>query len=530
MLFSQNTLKGTKKVSRGAAPAALALFAIGCVGAAFWSNEAGLATVEPEYLLQPSTAAELVEIAQMAKTEGKRIRMTGSGYSSSEIAITEDVMMIPESLNQPLSVDQSRLYADYQGDPRIVRVQSGIQIGALNEYLDDLDLGLTNLGGYDGQTIVGVAMTATHGSGLDFGPMADQIISMQVVGENGEMFQVEPTDGITDPASFPATLEENSDIPVTLIQDDDTFHAMRVSIGSMGIVYAVTLMADNKFWLEEVKSLTTWSEFSAPGGYLERFLNGMPVYDDQAEPDHMEFQFSPYPTDEGEYTVLLTERYRSYEPLPEEPVSKRGQLGYSFSSFLLAAFDDAAIAVLNLVPELSEGILQQALETQVDEGYTNVSYKVYNIGPANEVDATAIEPAMALEDTIPAVERIFEIADDLKQEGIYHTGPIAVRFIKATDAMLAMQSGRDTASIEIITFVKANGREILDEAYTSTLMSEFDARPHWGLDANRTLRSKADLEATYPDFDIWYEKYQEFNQGTFDGWVTDRLGISVYPR
>lgn len=38
-----------------------------------------------------------------------------------------------------------------------------------------------------------------------------------------------PTTGITDPAHFPGALEEDSALPVALIQDDDTFNAMVVN-------------------------------------------------------------------------------------------------------------------------------------------------------------------------------------------------------------------------------------------------------------------------------------------------------------
>jgi L-gulono-1,4-lactone dehydrogenase len=38
------------------------------------------------------------------------------------------------------------------------------------------------------------------------------------------------------------------------------------------------------------------------------------------------------------------------------------------------------------------------------------------------------------------------------------------------------------------------------------------------------------LRALYPRYDAWKAIYLRFNAGTFDGKVTDRLGISVRPR
>src|SRR5262249_35078356 len=223
--------------------AALALFAVAAMGATCgtfsWHNFSNTHTVSPQYMAEPKSIDDLVKAVKLAGDNGKRIRMVGSGHSHSDVAVTEDVLLVPTGLTAPLALARGRL-KDHNAFG-LVRVQSGITIRALNTYLDTQSLALQNMGGYDAQTIVGAAMTGTHGSGLGYGPMASQIVSMQVVGEGGTVYQVEPTNGITNPTGFPGTQEENGAIPVTLIQDDDVFNAMVVSIGSMGIVYSVVL-------------------------------------------------------------------------------------------------------------------------------------------------------------------------------------------------------------------------------------------------------------------------------------------------
>ena len=266
---------------------AIAVLLTGC----YWENKSGTEKVHPEYLLQPGNADDLREYVSKASRKGKRVRMTGSGLSYSDVAVTEDVLMTPERLDSVLQLDRSRL--KNPNESLLARVQSGITIRQLNSYLDSQNQAIINLGGYDGQTIAGVMMTATHGSGLDYGPIADQVLSMQVVGENGVFYQVEPSNGITNPGNFPGHLEEDSGIPIQLIQNDDVFNAMRVSIGSMGVVYSVVLKTDRKFWLREVRTIVTWSELKKPGGILERILNGQPIRDGES-PEHYEFQYSPY--------------------------------------------------------------------------------------------------------------------------------------------------------------------------------------------------------------------------------------------
>lgn len=494
----------------------------------YWENWTKTESVEPEYLVQPENADQLVDYVGRATRAGKRVRMTGSGHSASDVAITEDVLFTPEKLNKTLSLDRNRLRDP--SDPSLMRVMSGIRVRDLNAFLDANGRALINMGGYDGQTIAGVMMTATHGSGLAYGPMADQIVSLQVVVERGRMVQIEPSNGITNPATWPGTLEENRNIAVELIQDDDAFNAARVAIGSMGVVYAVTLKTDQKFWLREVRWKTTWEALRAPGGPIERLLAGQPVYDDRRSPEHWELQYSPYRNDEGTHSVLVTERHRSYTPLPEQAQSERGQPGTEFVSGLITLFEQPIAWILSTFPGLAKTILETTLDTQQDEDFTNVSYNVFNIGVVNYTDAIAIEAAFDLQDTVAAIERSFQVADDLFAQGIPHTGPIAVRFVKSTDNFIAMQQGRDSMFMEVIMLRETNGAEQLLKTYQRTMMNDFGARPHWGLDL-KILRSEAAAKALYPMWDDWMAQYRRFNQtGTFDGRVTDRLGISVRPR
>lgn len=496
----------------------LALGVSGCG----WENFAKTEKVFPEVMAAPRDAQELIAYVRRASEEHKTIRMTGSGHSHSDVAVSEQFLMTPTRLNSPLSVDRARLKAS--DDPLLVRVQSGMRIRELNAYLDTQDLALQNLGGYDGQTIAGVAMTATHGSGLAYGPIASQILSMQVVGEGGRLLQVEPANGITDPQLFPGTLEEFPEVPVTLIQDDDVFNAMSVSVGSMGIVYSVTLKIDRKFWLREVRTLAKWNDIKAPGGFLDRVLHGQPVDDGEVQPDYYEIQYNPYAV-RGDHSVLITRRYKSYERL--DTVGTRGQPGTELLSGLITLVEKPLSWILNHYPLLAPFLIEQSLNAQVDEGYNNISYKIFNIGIVNYTDAMAIEVGVDLQQTVEVVERAFAIADKFRQEGIVHSAPASIRFVKASDAMIAMQQGCPTMMLEIIIVKGVNRYMDLLKTYEQTLMEEYHARPHWGLDV-KVLEGETWPPVIYPRWNEWKQIYSQFNsQGTFDGRFTDRLGISM---
>lgn len=509
---------------------AVALMGVMVSGCGEWSNWVKTEKVTPEYLGQPESASDLVKAVTEAKKRDMRVRMTGSGHSASDVAITKDVLMTPEKLNKPLELDRSRLKTNYVNDPSLVRVMSGIKIKDLNDFLDSQGRALTNMGGYDGQTIAGVFMTATHGSGLDFGPMADEIQSLQMVVANGKMVQIEPTNGITDPSKFSGYLEENSSIPVELIQDDKTFNAAKVAIGSMGIVYSYVINTDEKFWLREVRKVTTWSELKKPGGPIENLINGLPPYGDQASPEHWELQFSPFPDEEtGEYNMLVTERWHSYTPLPEQKPSERGQPGADFTSNLAVALEMPIAGILDTFPSLSKFLLKTALETQADDNYTNVSYNVFNIGVINYTPAIGIETAIDINDAVESIEKTFATSQALLEEGVPQTSPIALRFVKSSDSLIATQQGRNTMFTEVIGLLDGKNVMKLMKKHQDDQIKYMGARPHWGLDLNY-VNSEAELRAMYPKWDEWKSVYTRFNDGTFDGKVTDRLGISVKPR
>ena len=69
----------------------------------------------------------------------------------------------------------------------------------MNAYLDGRGLALSNMGGYDHQTIAGVISTSTHGSGITFGPLNDFVRSLDIVAAGGVVYRIEPSDGPTDP-------------------------------------------------------------------------------------------------------------------------------------------------------------------------------------------------------------------------------------------------------------------------------------------------------------------------------------------
>ena len=171
-----------------------------------------------------------------------------------------------------------------------------------------------NMGGYDAQTISGAIMTGTHGSGINFGPIDSQVRSITVVGSGGRVMIVEPSDGITDPNQFDGsiTIANNETIRGTLIQDDKYFNTILVSMGSCGIVYSAVIETIDLFWLDEVRTMTTWGALTSSGGFLHRLMNGEKIGNKTGDPTYYEIYFNPYNrknTNPADHNCILTKRF-----------------------------------------------------------------------------------------------------------------------------------------------------------------------------------------------------------------------------
>src|SRR5947209_14737660 len=85
-----------------------------------WNNAVGTESVRPSLLMFPSEAGEIVGIVQQAEKARKRVRMTGSGHSFSDIALNDDYLLLPSRLDAPLAIDRARLRPAYANDIRLV--------------------------------------------------------------------------------------------------------------------------------------------------------------------------------------------------------------------------------------------------------------------------------------------------------------------------------------------------------------------------------------------------------------------------
>jgi hypothetical protein len=352
--------------------------------------------------------------------------------------------------------------------------------------------------------------TSTHGSGVDFGPFPDLVRSLDLVVASGEVVRVEPADGITDPNAFAA----RHGAARVLIQDDDTFAAAICGMGCLGLIHSLVLEIREKFWLNEVRTLDTW----------EALRERLTADDLRAMGEHAELFVNPYAQPNGAHRVLVTVRRPCPEP-DDLPPDKRERHPLTELASSLPLTGILIRWYMRLFPQTLPGRFDQVLADMCDDGYASVSYRVFNIGAANELPAYSMELGVSIEDGshVAAVDRILTIAERRRREdGIYHTSPFSLRFVAPSRAYASMMHGRATMMIELI-MVKGSkrGYELL-AGYESEL-ADLGVRSHWG---QYNKLAAADLPRLYPQWAQWMAVHQRLNgSGVFDSPFTRRVGI-----
>jgi L-gulono-1,4-lactone dehydrogenase len=459
--------------------------------------------------VRPGSLEALVALVRRAEQERTTVRLVGAGHAWSDVALTDGYLAEPDDLSGLLPLDDGTLRPQ-PPERRLVRVLGGTHLRDLNAALDRDGLALPNMGGYDAQTIGGVVSTSTHGSGLSWGPFPSLVRSLDLVVSGGEVVRVEPPDGPTDPAAF-ATLHGDTR---RLVQDEAKFLAAVCGIGVLGLIGSLVLEVREKFWLNEVRTLSTWE--AVRDTLTEDGVLG--------EGDHYELFVNPYAGKDGTHRLVVTRRGDCPEP-EHQPEDK----GRRHPLTELEARLPITGAVLRFaarhVPSLLAGQFDATLEGMVDDGYAAVSYRVFNIGEANKLPAYSMELGVALAGNrhLEAVDRILAIAAERrKADRLVHTSPFALRFVGSSPAYASMMHGGATMMIELIMVDGTRGGFDLLAGYEERL-ADLDVRPHWG--QYNTL-TPARVPPLYPRWDDWLTVEGELNaSGVFDSPFTSRVGI-----
>lgn len=188
-----------------------------------WRNCIGNQTCTPIENNEPKSFKELCDIINDAVVKNQTIRAIGNGYSISDIGCTNGRLISLRHLNKILSIDLEK---------KIVRAEAGIAISELNEKLADCGLALPNQAAIAQISLGGALSTGVHGTGHT-GTLSSFLREIELITADGTLHKLSP------------------------ISDYDAFAAASVGLGSLGVIYSVTLQCEPLFYLRLAQEKTT---------------------------------------------------------------------------------------------------------------------------------------------------------------------------------------------------------------------------------------------------------------------------------
>jgi len=315
----------------------------------------------------------------------------------------------------------------------------------------------------------------------------------------------------------------------------------------MGIVYSAVIDTRPFYWLDEWTYITTWDTFKssfANAADLRAFLQDWDTFSLLVAPTKAEKGKKDGVSFKGEHPVSLTLRRQTDE---------RRTIGGTFFDAVAKTFEDLHIItgkapaegrwwrpkLANLKRDdswLGRGSVKQTgkygwtgEELQPEKLPIKRRNKCYKIFPKGGklFGGYGIELAFPIERTIEVMERIIALAEANDENRLFHTAPVAVRFVAPAQAYASPQFDRETVMFEVLM---AKGTEDGEEALAlieEDMLHEPDIRVHWGLHVDRISRHNADFTRMYPNWSRFKATFDRFNQkGTFHNKFTDRIGLS----
>ncbi|CAJ0846093.1 19926_t:CDS:10 [Entrophospora sp. SA101] len=380
---------------------------------------------------------KLCDIMAASYREKKTVKAVGGFNSFSRVHDTNGFLLLTEKFSGIVKTNTKLLKSNVnqqaiKDDIVYYDMKCGTTIHEIIKVLKKDDRALPNLGGYDGQTIVGLNATSTHGSGIQIPPLATSIKTVDLI-VPGQLYRIEPADGITDPISFKAKYPS-----VTLIQDDDTFNCSVVNLGAFGVVFYVTVSTVKLYSIIDEREETTWNEAKSILKQQPYETNPYLKY------RNCEVWISPYTP----YTLIVKRNIATEEDKQTYPK-----------------------------PEIKKWF-QEFIESPLISKIT---------GRTAKSAAISIELAFPMKDDnhLNAVDALLETLKEMyDKDQLYINGPLSLRFSSSLPQFLSMANndeGIPTCYVEMAILYYRPSQfhsQIFDSLMATAL--KFSGRCHWG--------------------------------------------------
>ena len=426
-----------------------------------WVNWARTVSATPSRWHRPTSEAEVASIVRECAATGRRLRVVGSGHSFSAIAAPDDEAMSLEALGGELVIDRAR---------NLVTVPGGMTLRHLTDHLARTGLSLPIVGSIQAQTVAGAIATGTHGSSLVHGNLATLATSIRIVTGSGEL--------------------------LTIDEDDPRIHGVRVHLGALGVVTAVTLR-------------------TKPTALLHQTIEHLPVAEavDQlsaiaTSAEWVKVWWLPHAA-----TMQVVRYAVTTERITRRPTA-RTQRRIDERVMHRALFP-AMVAFQHRRPTVTAG-LNRRLSRFYLGAMSQVGPDMLMLNTPMPLRHRETEAALPVSAASDAVKRVVELFRDGRPAVNF---PLEIRFVRGDETWLSPAYGADTCQIGAYTTDGPDCASYFDGFWAA--MRPMGARPHWGKELDHTAADIRDMYPRYDDFVALRESWDP--AGVFRGPFHDRL-------
>lgn len=422
----------------------------GFMGGGKWRNWTGNVRMKPQRIVRPSTLEELQDVV----SKSGKIRAVGSGHSISTIAFTDQTLMNTQDLSGILHVDKER---------QTIKIRAGTKLHYFNDLAAKHDLVIPSTGDTTYQSLGGLLSTGTHGTGMKWGSCSDEesLVGMELIRPDGSLLSLSQ-----DRA-----------------EDREMLAAARVSLGSFGIVYSVTLKLAPLHNLEH-QGRKARIEDAFDSSLLEKN-------------DHYEFSYFPY-TDQC---------YQFFRNKTDKPITATPLKTWFNEDFLQNDLAKILMEGLSLVPSKAPDVMKAFVQNFPESQDIDRADRIMTI--KRKTPAYLMEFALPIHAGPQAVERYRAVLSDFSKksghERFFVTLPSQVRFVRADrGTLISCAEGRDTCWFGLGSHISLKGHEPFFRAMEKELL-KLGGKPHWG---KCFFENPMDL---HPGFKRWAELQSSFD-------------------
>ena len=413
-------------------------------------NWARTALCTPKEIYYPTSQKEIISLIKSCNETHTPIKVVGAKHSYNDIfcAGKEGINISLKKFNAIVNIDHQK---------HTVKVQAGIRIPALIKILKPNKLSLKNLGTNVFDSLAGACSTGYHGSGIEHGIFASNVLEFEIITPLGERKVI-----------------KNS---------DESFKIYAVGLGMLGVITHITLQCEPSYKLEVIEKKMNLEEIEAQ---FETLL---------AENDHFKFIWIPHTT---EFMVWLANRTQKEQSSTFTKWMTYGWTGVMINNFFHEILLFGASFKRSLVPSINR-LMSKILLPKEGENATSVYPSHWAFFLPHVLKQDVVEYAFKIEETFDVFRELIEMVETT---GIYVDTPIEVRFVKKDDYWLSPTQGEDVCFIGTkIHFPLRRQPEYL-RYFTEVdkILLKHSGRPHWG----------KQFRITTDDFKKNYKKWDEF--------------------